>query len=136
MFHRKRAKILAPTWQRELRAAPGKRKLGFLYLANDVMQNSRKKGNEWIEAMWPIMSWAVKHTLRHTGDDKVAKSCAKLVKVWTDRRIFGSRDLEGWLDVGADDEARASRASRPRRRTDRRATPRRTTRGDSVGVDR
>ena len=104
MFHRKRAKILAPTWQRELRAAPGKRKLGFLYLANDVMQNSRKKGNEWIEAMWPIMSWAVKHTLRHTGDDKVAKSCAKLVKVWTDRRIFGSRDLEGWLDVGADDE--------------------------------
>ena len=94
MFHRKRAKILAPTWQRELRAAPGKRKLGFLYLANDVMQNSRKKGNEWIEAMWPIMSWAVKHTLRHTGDDKVAKSCAKLVKVWTDRRIFGSRDLE------------------------------------------
>ena len=110
VFHRKRAKILAPTWQRELRAAPGKRKLGFLYLANDVMQNSRKKGNEWIEAMWPIMSWAVKHTLRHTGDDKVAKSCAKLVKVWTDRRIFGSRDLEGWLDVGADDEDAAPAA--------------------------
>jgi regulator of Ty1 transposition protein 103 len=113
VFHRKRAKILAPTWQRELRAAPGKRKLGFLYLANDVMQNSRKKGNEWIEAMWPIMSWAMKHTLRHTGDDKVAKSCAKLVKVWTDRRIFGSRDLEGWLDVSADDEDPAPAPAAP-----------------------
>ena len=111
MFHRKRAKILAPTWQRELRAAPGKRKLGFLYLANDVMQNSRKKGNEWIEAMWPIMSWAVKHTLRHTGDDKVAKSCAKLVKVWTDRRIFGS---EIWR--GGSTSARTTRTSRQPRR--------------------
>ena len=43
VFHRKRAKTLAPVWQRELRAAPGKRKLSFLYLANDVLQNSRKK---------------------------------------------------------------------------------------------
>jgi hypothetical protein len=30
----------------------GKRKLNFLYLANDVMQNSRKKGVEWIDAFW------------------------------------------------------------------------------------
>jgi regulator of Ty1 transposition protein 103 len=37
VFHRKRAKALAPVWQKELRAAPGKRKLSFLYLANDVL---------------------------------------------------------------------------------------------------
>ena len=102
MFHRKRAKTLAPVWQKELRAAPGKRKLSFLYLANDVLQNSRKKGSEWIEALWPKMEWAVKHTLRATSDEKTAKSCAKLVKVWLDRRIFGSRSLEGWLDARAE----------------------------------
>ena len=100
VFHRKRAKTLVPTWQQELRAAPPKRKLTFLYLANDVLQNSRKKGNEWIEACWPIMGWAVKHTLRNTGDEKTAKSCEKLVNVWQDRRIFGSRSLRDWLDVG------------------------------------
>ena len=110
MFHRKRAKTLAPVWQKELRAAPGKRKLSFLYLANDVLQNSRKKGSEWIEALWPKMEWAVKHTLRATSDEKTAKSCAKLVKVWLDRRIFGSRSLEGWLDASAGDDA-ASTAS-------------------------
>ena len=103
VFHRKRAKILAPAWQRELRAAPPKRKLSFLYLANDVMQNSRKKGSEWIEALWPIMSWATRHTLRNTGDDKTQKSCAKLVKVWQDRKIFGSRSLDGWLDADDDE---------------------------------
>eukprot|EP00227_Mantoniella_beaufortii_P018924 CAMPEP_0197598284 /NCGR_PEP_ID=MMETSP1326-20131121/29005_1 /TAXON_ID=1155430 /ORGANISM="Genus nov. species nov., Strain RCC2288" /LENGTH=107 /DNA_ID=CAMNT_0043165067 /DNA_START=173 /DNA_END=493 /DNA_ORIENTATION=+ len=74
VFHRKRAKGLAPVWQAQLRAAPGKRKLNFLYLANDVMQNSRKKGMEWIDAFWPLMAWAVKHTLRNNGDEKVAKS--------------------------------------------------------------
>ena len=103
MFHRKRAKALAGVWQRELRAAPGKRKLSFLYLANDVLQNSRKKGSEWIEALWPKMEWATKHTLRATSDDKTARACAKLVKVWLDRRIFGSRSLEGWLDAGEED---------------------------------
>ena len=114
VFHRKRAKILAPAWQRELRAAPPKRKLSFLYLANDVMQNSRKKGSEWIEALWPIMSWATRHTLRNTGDDKTQKSCAKLVKVWQDRKIFGSRSLDGWLDAD-DDETDVAAPPTPRK---------------------
>ena len=111
VFHRKRAKVLAPVWQKELRAAPGKRKLCFLYLANDVLQNSRKKGSEWIEALWPKMEWAMKHTLRATSDEKTAKSCAKLVKVWLDRRIFGSRSLEGWLDASTGDDAAADAAA-------------------------
>ena len=111
VFHRKRAKALAPVWQKELRAAPGKRKLCFLYLANDVLQNSRKKGSEWIEALWPKMEWAMKHTLRATSDEKTAKSCAKLVKVWLDRRIFGSRSLEGWLDASTGDDAAADAAA-------------------------
>ena len=115
VFHRKRAKTLAPVWQKELRAAPGKRKLSFLYLANDVLQNSRKKGSEWIEALWPKMEWAVKHTLRATSDEKTAKSCAKLVKVWLDRRIFGSRSLEGWLDASAGDDVSLVRETHLRR---------------------
>lgn len=105
VFHRKRAKALAPVWQKELRAAPGKRKLSFLYLANDVLQNSRKKGPEWIEALWPKMEWATKHTIKATSDEKTQKSCAKLVKVWLERRIFGSRSLEGWLDASGGDDA-------------------------------
>ena len=44
VFMRKYAKALAPVWQQQMRAAPGKRKLNFLYLANDFLQNSRKKG--------------------------------------------------------------------------------------------
>ena len=127
MFHRKRAKTLAPVWQKELRAAPGKRKLSFLYLANDVLQNSRKKGSEWIEALWPKMEWAVKHTLRATSDEKTAKSCAKLVKVWLDRRIFGSRSLEGWLDASAGDDAAdatADAAAADAAAADARARPR------------
>ena len=99
MFHRKRAKSLAPVWQKELRSAPGKRKLSFLYLANDVLQNSRKKGPEWIEALWPKMEWGMKHVIRGVSDTKTKESCAKLVKVWQERRIFGSRSLGGWLDT-------------------------------------
>jgi regulator of Ty1 transposition protein 103 len=52
------------------------------------------------------MAWAVKHTLRNTGfDAKVGASCAKLVNVWEERKIFGSRTLDGWMDAGGPDGA-------------------------------
>ena len=51
VFHRKKAKDLVKVWERELQGAAGKRKLVFLYLANDVIQNSRKKGREWVDAL-------------------------------------------------------------------------------------
>lgn len=100
VFHRKKAKDLVKVWERELQGAAGKRKLVFLYLANDVIQNSRKKGREWVDALWPIMGWAMKHTLRNSSDEKTMRQCEKLVNVWQDRKIFGSRSLSGWLDPG------------------------------------
>ena len=78
VFHRKRAKTLVPTWQQELRAAPPKRKLTFLYLANDVLQNSRKKGNEWIEACWPIMAVTSARVL--VGEDVDVRQAAEPCK--------------------------------------------------------
>jgi regulator of Ty1 transposition protein 103 len=75
-------------------------------------------GNFHIQLMTPgsgattvIAGWAVKHTLRNTGDDKVTRSCTKLVNVWQERKIFGSRSLEGWLDGGGGDDAAAAAAA-------------------------
>ena len=101
VFHRKKAKDLVKVFERELQGAAGKRKLVFLYLANDVIQNSRKKGREWVDALWPILGWAMKHALRNSSDEKTMRQCEKLVNVWQDRKIFGSRSLSGWLDPGA-----------------------------------
>merc|ERR1712137_929507 len=48
-YHKKSCKESAETWAREtLRAAPDRRLL-FIYLANDIMQNSRRKGLEFVQ---------------------------------------------------------------------------------------
>ena len=49
IFNYKHAHNLVLTWRQEaLKAAP-ERKLTFLYLANDVIQQSRKKGPKFID---------------------------------------------------------------------------------------
>lgn len=47
-----------------LHAAQVSRKLTFLYLANDVIQNSKKKGPEFTQDFAPIIVDAFKHVYR------------------------------------------------------------------------
>mmetsp|Transcript_73288 Transcript_73288/g.195337 ORF Transcript_73288/g.195337 Transcript_73288/m.195337 type:complete len:86 (-) Transcript_73288:21-278(-) len=47
VFNYKHAKTLVHTWDKEIRRTQPERKLTFCYLANDVMQNSRKKGRDF-----------------------------------------------------------------------------------------
>jgi len=44
--------------------APKERKLVFLYLANDIMQTSRKKGGEFIKEFSRVMPGAIMHIHR------------------------------------------------------------------------
>ena len=49
IFNYKHAANLVTTWRQEaLRAAP-ERKITFLYLANDVIQQSRRKGSHFVD---------------------------------------------------------------------------------------
>lgn len=47
-----------------LHAAQVSRKLTFLYLANDVIQNSKRKGPEFTQDFAPVIVEAFKHVNR------------------------------------------------------------------------
>lgn len=49
-------------------AAQVPRKLTFLYLANDVIQNSKRKGPEFTQDFAPVIVDAFKHVYRSVGD--------------------------------------------------------------------
>lgn len=57
-------------------AAQVSRKLTFLYLANDVIQNSKKKGPEFTQDFAPIIVDAFKHVHR---SDSLRNSCVSQV---------------------------------------------------------
>ena len=49
-YHKKACGESAATWAAECLRAPPARQLLFVYLANDIMQNSKRKGNEFCNA--------------------------------------------------------------------------------------
>eukprot|EP01090_Pellita_catalonica_P011689 TRINITY_DN2361_c0_g1_i3.p1 TRINITY_DN2361_c0_g1~~TRINITY_DN2361_c0_g1_i3.p1 ORF type:complete len:101 (+),score=8.80 TRINITY_DN2361_c0_g1_i3:93-395(+) len=59
MYHRKRHKQSVNVWAEEFNKVTPKRKLIFLYLANDIVQNSRKKGIEFIHEFGKVLPQAI-----------------------------------------------------------------------------
>lgn len=56
IHHRKYAKTVVNTWLRELQQAPKpERRLTLMYLANDILQNSRKKGDEYLKEFATVL---------------------------------------------------------------------------------
>ncbi|KAJ8776088.1 hypothetical protein J1605_015814 [Eschrichtius robustus] len=65
IHHRKHAGPIVSVWHRELRKAKSNRKLTFLYLANDVIQNSKRKGPEFTREFESVLVDAFSHVARH-----------------------------------------------------------------------
>ncbi|KAF3860235.1 hypothetical protein F7725_000490 [Dissostichus mawsoni] len=69
IHHRKHSGLIVKVWHRELRKAKSSRKLTFLYLANDVIQNSKKKGPE-------------------EADDGCKRPMERLLNIWRERALY------------------------------------------------
>lgn len=53
-------------------------KVPLLYLANDILQNSKRKGNEFVKEFWKVLPSALKEVVEK-GDDRGKKVVARLV---------------------------------------------------------
>jgi hypothetical protein len=87
LFHHKDMRTIVQVWEREFRIADSDIHMPMLYLANDVMQTSRKKhGNKIVSEF----SDALIQSMSLVGDEPQKKFQAlKLIRVWKDRAIFG-----------------------------------------------
>ena len=89
IHHRKHYQSIVKCWFKELgKAKPNARKLTFLYLANDVSQNSKKKHPEYSKEFGTVMKPVLEHLAVIDLDDKIVKAIERLLKIWQDRNIF------------------------------------------------
>ncbi|KAL0359717.1 UNVERIFIED_CONTAM: Regulation of nuclear pre-domain-containing protein 1B [Sesamum angustifolium] len=88
--HRKRAKQIVETWETLFKSAPWEQRVSFLYLANDILQNSRRKGSEFVNEFWKVLPTALKGVYV-SGDENCRKVASRLVDIWEERKVFGSR---------------------------------------------
>ncbi|NP_955850.1 regulation of nuclear pre-mRNA domain-containing protein 1B isoform X2 [Danio rerio] len=87
IHHRKHAALIVRVWHRELKKAKSSRKLTFLYLANDVIQNSKKKGPEFAKDFEGVLIDACSHVARD-GDDGCKKQMDRLLTIWQERNLY------------------------------------------------
>ncbi|RDX82846.1 Regulation of nuclear pre-mRNA domain-containing protein 1B [Mucuna pruriens] len=90
IFHMNKAKQVVETWDRQFHSSPREKKLAFLYLANDILQNSRRKGSEFVGEFWKVLPDALRDVIQN-GDDFARSAALRLIGIWEERKVFGSR---------------------------------------------
>ncbi|XP_003391384.2 PREDICTED: regulation of nuclear pre-mRNA domain-containing protein 1A-like, partial [Amphimedon queenslandica] len=85
--NKKHAKSVVGIWFREMQKASSSRKLTLVYLANDVIQNSRRKGPEYKTEFAKALPRAL-HLVAKDKDQSVTKSVTHVISIWKERRVF------------------------------------------------
>ncbi|XP_015227793.1 regulation of nuclear pre-mRNA domain-containing protein 1A-like [Cyprinodon tularosa] len=93
IHHRKHSKTIVTVWFNELKKAQVSRKLTFLYLANDVIQNSKRKGPEFTQDFAPVIVEAFKHVNRE-GEEGCKKQLGRVLSIWQERAVYENSLLE------------------------------------------
>lgn len=105
LFHYRYAQRTAEEWERYLAKAPVAKKLPLIYLANDVVQQSRaKRKTEFIDAFGTLLPNALSQAYKEVPES-TKKRIAKVVNVWKERRIF---PVPVELDVGSSNGSSSS----------------------------
>ncbi|KAG8373329.1 hypothetical protein BUALT_Bualt11G0012900 [Buddleja alternifolia] len=89
IFHRSKAEQVVATWDKQFHSSEMVKKVPLLYLANDILQNSKRKGDEFVTEFWKVLPSALKDVV-NKGDDRGKTAVSRLVGIWEERRVFGS----------------------------------------------
>ncbi|XP_015914877.1 regulation of nuclear pre-mRNA domain-containing protein 1B [Parasteatoda tepidariorum] len=95
IHHRKHHKTIVQVWFKELKKAKPSRKLTFMYLANDVIQNSKKKGPEFSKEFSTVLHKAFAHVCECVTDAKTRSGLERIINVWGERSVYDSTIISG-----------------------------------------
>ncbi|XP_065215275.1 regulation of nuclear pre-mRNA domain-containing protein 1B [Planococcus citri] len=103
IHHRKHYSTIVKTWMRELIGAEESRQLTLMYLANDVIQNSKKKGPEYGKQFGTVLKKAFEIMGGDSCSEKTRKSLTRLLNIWEERGVYSKElidEFKNALGVG------------------------------------
>ncbi|KAG2410534.1 uncharacterized protein HKW66_Vig0011990 [Vigna angularis] len=83
------AKLVVETWNKQFQNSEKVHRVPLLYLANDIIQNSKCKGDEFVTEFWEVLPAALKDVFEK-GDDQEKHAASRLVNIWEERKVFES----------------------------------------------
>ncbi|KAL5079045.1 hypothetical protein RYX36_007468 [Vicia faba] len=75
--HQKRAKDIVEIWDNLFNASQKEQRVSFLNLANDILQNSKRKGSEFVNEFWKVLP-ATLRCVYESGDVHGRKAVNRL----------------------------------------------------------
>ncbi|KIV90200.1 hypothetical protein PV10_07531 [Exophiala mesophila] len=94
MFHKRHADRIAHYWLTRLRDSPPAKRLNFIYLVNDIVQNARaRKRPEFPDAFSPLMPEAISTAYR-SSPPEIQSKIRRVVEVWRTRNVFDPQTQE------------------------------------------
>ncbi|OAO91644.1 hypothetical protein AXX17_AT5G09680 [Arabidopsis thaliana] len=78
IFNRSKAELIVTTWEKQFHSTEMDQKVPLLYLANDILQNSKRQGNEFVQEFWNVLPKALKDIVSQ-GDDNGKSAVARVV---------------------------------------------------------
>uniref|UniRef100_A0A915CNX7 CID domain-containing protein n=1 Tax=Ditylenchus dipsaci TaxID=166011 RepID=A0A915CNX7_9BILA len=95
---KKHADDILSTWLKEVTSNTSPDKLiSLVYLANDVIQNCRKKNPQFMKSFFSVLQPAFNH-ISEVGDEKVLGSVSRIIHVWKERMIYTADEIESLSD--------------------------------------
>jgi len=84
-FHADKAEHLMPVWLRKMQQAPVKRKVAFVYLANDILLSSKA----FATALQPLLLDVIADVKQHCNAEQRGK-VGRVIGIWKQQRAFPS----------------------------------------------
>nr|CAD2162166.1 unnamed protein product [Meloidogyne enterolobii] len=91
---KKNADAILDTWLKEVRSiTDSERLLSLMNLANDVIQNARKKAPAFMNAFYEVLQPAVSHISKN-ADQYHRQLLERILSVWRERGIYSTENLD------------------------------------------
>ncbi|VVD03273.1 regulation of nuclear pre-mRNA domain-containing protein 1B [Leptidea sinapis] len=94
IHHRKHHAAVVKTWFKELLKTKDSKQLTFMYLANDVIQNSKKKGPEYGQEFGEVLVEAFKHMEKTGINAKTKSSLHRILGIWEQRGVYDAKKIQ------------------------------------------
>lgn len=74
-------------------------KLTLMYLANDVIQNSKKKGPEYTKEFAPVLKKAFRLLGNMKCSDKTVNKLERILQIWEERNVYDKKLVEEYKKI-------------------------------------
>ncbi|XP_041986959.1 regulation of nuclear pre-mRNA domain-containing protein 1B [Aricia agestis] len=114
IHHRKHHAAVVKTWFKELLKVKDSKQLTFMYLANDVIQNSKKKGPEYSKVFGDVLVDVFKHMAKTGINEKTKHSLHRILNIWEERGVYDSQKIQDFKEAVDPNDAIPKKASKRR----------------------